>query len=115
MISFYSGNVPKYWDADYCFPENGLHPNEQVRMAEKLVEEGKDKDISVLTYSAIIVNALDVYCRLNEVDYQAYYCDGNFHGFETFKVHEDDLWIIYQNLGKCYSDIEDLEIELMFK
>ena len=115
VIEIYSGNIPKDWDANYRFPENGLHPNEQVNMAKKLAKEGKEKDIQVITYSPVMVHALDVYCQLYETEFQAYYCDDNFHGDEVFKVHQSDLWIIFQNLGKCYEIIDEIEIKLMFK
>lgn len=114
MLEIFSGNAPKIWDADFCFPENSLHPDEQVKMAEEIVKKAKDKNITVITYSPVMVEAFNVYSKKHNVDFQAYYCD-DFIGEETFKVHRTDLWIIYQNLGKAFETISLLDIQLEFK
>ena len=114
-IKLHTGYVDKAIDADIKFPEAYLHPNEEVSFCEKLAKgikkTGQNQDVNISTFSPVVVHALDVFCR-------KYYVDIKFFLHEDgkiYEVEEDDLYIIFQNLGKCYDKIDDVEIELMFR
>lgn len=94
MLKVYTGNTAKVLEdlkCTYEFPENGMSPWEQLEWVDNHIEEFKNKDITIKTFSPYIMNYLNVFLikgELNEDNFDAeeYYSDIDPDGNEEI-VH----------------------------
>lgn len=101
-------------------PEVNLHPEWQAKFAGVLLLLVKDLDVSLYinTHSPIFIEAIrtfsEKYDLLEETNfYLTKEVSRNKFSFD--KILSDDLYIIYEELGKPYDYLDDIQISNMFK
>lgn len=107
MLQVITGNIKNMeFENAIMFPENGKHPDEQIKVAQNLVARSKTKNIIVVTYSAVLIDALDAIGKFLNVPIDFYLCDGG----EKY-LYNDSMYVIYQDLGYAYEKITNIELE----
>lgn len=102
-------------------PEVNLHPEWQVKFAGILVLLAKDLDITLYinTHSPLFIQAIDAYSEYYDLnDDTNYYLTekSEVEGrYDINKVENDELYIIYDNLGKPYDFIDIIKIKNSYK
>lgn len=73
MLKIYTSNESRGLvniQADYEFPENGLSPWEQIAWMDVHIEEFKEKDVVVKTFSPYIMNHLNLLLARGDLNYE---------------------------------------------
>ncbi len=102
-------------------PEVNLHPEWQVKFAGILVLLAKDLDITLYinTHSPLFIQAIDAYSEYYDLnDETNYYLTekSNVEGkYNINKIDNDELFVIYDNLGKPYDFINIIKIKNSYK
>lgn len=92
MLTIYTSNESRGLvniQADYEFPENRLAPFEQIAWVDAHMEEFKEKDVVVKTFSPYILNYMNLLLARIDLTY------------ETLDVYE--MW--------CREDDEEMSVE----
>lgn len=101
-------------------PEVNLHPQWQVKLANILILLANDLDISLYinTHSPLFIEAIrtfaDEYDLLDDTNFYLTKDDSpNKYSFE--RIASDDLYIIFEELGKPYDYLDEIQMAKMFK
>lgn len=98
-------------------PEVNLHPEWQFKFAEILVILAKDLDITIYlnSHSPMFIESIDAFCEFYDMqDFANYYLTVPSHRYIPFnfkKIEHDELYKIYDNLGKPYDLIDQLRLK----
>ena len=98
-------------------PEVNLHPEWQFKFAEILVILAKELDITIYlnSHSPIFIESIDAFCEFYDMlDSVNYYLTVPSHRYIPFnfkKIEKDELYKIYDNLGKPYDLIDQLRLK----
>ena len=90
-------------------PDAQMHPHEQYEYAKKIVQKAKAEDITIVTFSAIFINALETIGKFFQVKVECYLCE-----YGTLYLMNDIMYALYNNLGKPFSLIQHIEIDIEF-
>ena len=102
-------------------PEVNLHPEWQVKFAGILVLLAKDLDITLYinTHSPLFIQAIDAYSEYHDLNDETYYYlteEAEIVGkYDINKIENDELYTIYDNLGKPYDIIDIIKIQNAYK
>ena len=102
MLKVITGESAKEYTG-IMYPESGKTPEELFNYAKEIAKESKNKDICIITYSAMLVEALDCWTQWFETN-ASFYLDEKDCG--------ENLYILYDYLGKPYDDINVLLLRL---
>lgn len=98
-------------------PEVNLHPEWQIKLARILVRLAKDGNITVYinTHSPMFIEAIDTFAEYYDFEeYANYYLtekiEGPGNGFNFKKIHSDELYKIYDNLGDPYDYLDRVRL-----
>lgn len=101
-------------------PEVNLHPEWQVKFAGILVLISASLDILVYinTHSPLFIEAIDAFSEFYGLaDQTNYYLTELEEGtgkFNINKIEHEDLYLIYDDLGKPYGHIDEIRMEAEF-
>lgn len=103
-------------------PEVNLHPEWQIKLAEVLVLLAAKLDITIYinTHSPLFIEAIDAYSEYYDIGDDANYyltlpskeVEGSF---DIEKIESDELYIIYDNLGNPYEDLDIVRVMSSYK
>ena len=97
-------------------PEVNLHPQWQIKLAEVLVLIAAKLDITIYinTHSPLFIEAIDAYSEYSNIqDETNYYLTlpSEKEGyFNIEKIDSDELYIIYDNLGNPYEELDIVRV-----
>ena len=97
-------------------PEVNLHPEWQVKLAQilALISSSLDVLVYINSHSPIFIEAIEAFSEFyglsDETNY--YLTELQDNGKYNFnKIEHDDLYLIYDNLGKPYNHIDEIRIK----
>ena len=97
-------------------PEVNLHPEWQVKLAQilALISSSLDVLVYINSHSPIFIEAIEAFSEFyglsDETNY--YLTELQYKGKYNFnKIEHDDLYLIYDNLGKPYNHIDEIRIK----
>ena len=103
-------------------PEVNLHPAWQVKFAGVLALLVKKLNISLYinSHSPVFIEAIDAwayyYDLTDDIKYYLSKKSGKKEGFNNiFEVDSEELYMIYDNLGKPYEDIDEIRIKKSYE
>ena len=103
-------------------PEVNLHPAWQVTFAGVLALLVKKLNISLYinSHSPVFIEAIDAwayyYDLTDDIKYYLSKKSGKKEGFNNiFEVDSEELYMIYDNLGKPYEDIDEIRIKKSYE
>lgn len=91
MLKVYTGDCKdsfKDIEATYDFPENGLSPWEQLDWMDDHLDEFREKDVVITTFSPYIMNYLNLLLIRDKIEIKAF--ELNYFSFES-EVQEYEL------------------------
>ena len=97
-------------------PEVNLHPEWQFKFAEILVVLAKELDITIYlnSHSPMFIESIDAFTEFYDMqDYVNYYLTVPSHRYVPYnfkKIEQNELYRIYDNLGKPYDLIDQLRL-----
>lgn len=96
---------------DRCREFEGIMPpqmncDEKLKNCEAIVMAGKHKDITITTFDPMIVEAIDVYKDIENVDVRYF--------LNEKEIPENHLYIIYSDLSRIYDDIDMVKLGLRY-
>ena len=83
---------------DYEFPENGLSAWEQLEWMDEHLDEFRDKEVSIKTFSPYILNYLNLMLIRGDVDYSNLEVYEAVYNVETESVEMCDLKILNESV-----------------
>lgn len=98
-------------------PEVNLHPEWQFKFAEILVLLARDLKVNVYlnSHSPFFVEAVDAFTEFydmqDEINYYLAEKSQNDGKYDFNKIHSDELYKIYDNLGRPYDLIDQLRLQ----
>ena len=98
-------------------PEVNLHPDWQFKLAEILVLLAKDLNITIYlnSHSPFFVEAMDAFTEFYDVPEEINYYlaeESEVEGkYDFIKIESDELYKIYDNLGRPYDLIDQLRLQ----
>lgn len=98
-------------------PEVNLHPEWQFKFAEILVILARDLDVTIYlnSHSPMFIESIDAFTEYYDMkDSVNYYLTVPSHRYIPFnfkKIESDELYKIYDNLGKPYDLIDQLRLK----
>jgi len=98
-------------------PEVNLHPDWQFKFAEILVLLAKDLNITIYinSHSPFFIEAIDAFTEFydmqNEINYYLAEESQNEGKYDFTKIGSDELFKIYDNLGRPYDLIDQLRLQ----
>lgn len=103
-------------------PEVNLHPEWQIKLAKVLILIAAKLDITIYinTHSPLFIEAIDAYSEFYDINDETNYyltlpsekIDGMFN---IEKIDSDELFIIYDNLGNPYEDLDVVRVMTSYK
>lgn len=97
-------------------PEVNLHPQWQIKLAEVLVLIATKLDITIYinTHSPLFIEAIDAYSEYyniqDETNYYLTLPSEKEGYFNIEKIDSDELYIIYDNLGNPYEELDIVRV-----
>ena len=90
---------------DRCKELGGIMPpqmncDDKLRNCKAIVMAGKYKDIIIATFDPMLVEGIDIYKDIYGVDVRYF--------LNEKEVPEDELHVIYDDLGRMYDNIDSL-------
>ena len=86
---------------DYEFPENGVSAWEQLEWMDEHLNEFRDKEVSIKTFSPYILNYLNLMLIRGDVDYSKLDVFEAVYNVETeevelfdLKIQNEEVWLI---------------------
>ena len=89
------------------FPEAGKHPNDIFINAKILVWASKFFNITIITYSPILIESIEVWSEYLEIEVEFYLNDK--------QIPQNKLYYIYSNLGEAYDKINILRLRTEYR
>ena len=103
-------------------PEVNLHPDWQIKLAEVLVLIASKLDITIYinTHSPLFIEAIDAFSEYydieDETNFYLTFPSEKYEGlFNIEKIESDELYIIYDNLGNPYEDLDIVRVMSSYK
>ncbi len=103
-------------------PEVNLHPAWQVKFAGVLALLVKNLNVSLYinSHSPVFIEAIDAFSFYHDLtDYTRYYLSQKSvdkEGFNNiYEVKSDELYVIYDNLGNPYDEIDEIRVSKRYK
>ena len=96
-------NIPDNWTFDYDCPESGLSPKELAQKAINIIYENRDTDISIKTFSPMMIELMDVIVEYCLKETNRYFLDNK-------EVSPDVLYIIYDYLAIVYNTVDRIRL-----
>ncbi|MBR3208689.1 MAG: hypothetical protein IKF82_00315 [Bacilli bacterium] len=107
MLTIMSGNVKDIeFENAIMFPESGKHPDEHLKIAQDLILKSKNENITIVTYSPILVEGAKAIGQFLEIPINFYFCEGG-----EKHLCNDNMYVIFRNLGNAFEKISNVEIE----
>jgi len=97
-------------------PEVNLHPEWQFKFAEILVLLAKDLNITIYlnSHSPFFIEAIDAFTEFydmqDDVNYYLTQESENEGKYDFTRIRQDELYKIYDNLGRPYDLIDQLRL-----
>ena len=120
MIKVFTGNIiPQIKDGVY-FPCGSMHPDDITPFAKEIVKYGTNliinhnvKNIVIITYNPMLIEALDVWSEYYRVEDKIEFYLNN-HPVPRY-MGDRMMCHIYDNLGRGYDRIDDIKIDILYR
>ena len=120
MIKVYTGDQIPQNEKGIFFPCENIHPKEVVSFAQKIVQYGTNlivnhnvKDIMIITYNPVLIEALDTWSKYYEVEDKI---DFYLNNKPIARYMGDRMMCyIYDNLTMGYDLVDEIKAEILFR
>lgn len=109
MIGENSLKDVKLTDDMIVCPDAQMHPYEQYEYAKEIVQKAKVENITIVTFSAVFIHALDILGKFFQVKVDFYLWSGG----DSYLMNET-MNGLYRNLGELYELIQHIDINIEF-
>ena len=118
MIKVFTGNNIPEIESGIYFPCGSIHPDNIPSFAQKIVQYGTNlivnhnvKDIVIITYNPMLIEALDTWGEYYEVEIEFYLNNKPVRTFMGDKMMCD----LYDNVGRAYDVLDDIKAKILFR
>ena len=59
------------------YPDAEMHPNEQYEYAKELIQKAKEENITIVTFSAILIHSLEIMSKFFDIKVNFYLLEDN--------------------------------------
>lgn len=90
-------------------PDAQMHPNEQYEYAKELIQKAKDKDITIVTFSAILIHSLEIMSKFFNIKVDFYLLEDN-----DFILMNEQMNVLYHLFAWPYELLTHISIDMEF-
>ena len=120
MIKIYSGDQIPHDENGIYFPCGNIHPKEIIPFAQNIVQYGVNlvvnhniKDIVIITYNPMLIEALDTWSEYYNVEDKIEFYLNNKPVVRY--MGDRMMCYLYDNLAQGYDLIDDIKSKILFR